>query len=177
VLEYRASLAPRATYADDVDDGQRVATCPYESAIGTVAERVHIWKKLPKDDFKLDALDPVNFLTIDGSTADVLCNWDSVMLSVVATNVSDDSVADTTYISPCTGLPLFKLLLRVRPSISPPNTTLREFSCVMCVIPICPLEIVPASVLFAPGLRLAARVYHGADVTVVHEVPNGPIAV
>jgi len=177
VLEYRASLAPRAIYADDVDDGQRVATCPYESAIGTLAERDHIWKKLPKDDFKLDALDPVNLLTVDGSTADVLCNWGSIKLSVVATNVSDDSDADTTYISPCTGLPLFKLLLRVRPSISPPNTTLCELSCTMCVIPMYPLEIVPASVLFAPGLRLVACVYHGADVTAVHEAPKGPIAV
>jgi hypothetical protein len=52
-----------------------------------------------------------------------------------------------------------------------------ELSCTMCVIPMYPLEIVPASVLFAPGLRLVACVYHGADVTAVHEAPKGPIAV
>ena len=92
-------------YAGDVDDGQRVATCPCESAIGTLAERDHIWKKLPNDNFKLDALDPARFPTVDGSTAVVLSNWDCTVLSVAATNVSEDSVADTTYISPCTGLP------------------------------------------------------------------------
>ena len=92
-------------YAGDVDDGQRVATCPCESAIGTLAERDHIWKKLPNEDFKLDALDPTRFPTVDGSTADVLSNCDCIVLSVAATNVSKDSVADTTYISPRTGLP------------------------------------------------------------------------
>jgi len=83
-------------YAGDDDDGQRVATCPYESAIETLAERDHIWKKLPNDNFKLDALDPARLPTVDGSTAVVLSNWDCTVLSVAATNVSKDSVADTT---------------------------------------------------------------------------------
>ena len=42
MLEYKELLAPRAMYAGDVDDGQRVATWPYESAIDTLAERDHI---------------------------------------------------------------------------------------------------------------------------------------
>ena len=92
-------------YAGDVDDGQRVATCPYESAINIVAERDHIWKKLPNEECKLDALDPARFPTFDGSTTDVPSNCDCTVLSVAATNVSKDSVADTTYISPRTGLP------------------------------------------------------------------------
>ena len=96
MLEYKELLAPRAMYAGDVDDGQRVATWPYESAIDTLAERDHIWKKLPNEDSKLDALEPARFPTMDGSTSVVLSNWDCTVLSVAATNVSKDSVADTT---------------------------------------------------------------------------------